>query len=275
VARGDILRERGVAKKEQSELTRQLQDKSDQLDLTKNELRGSREVSLEAPDGEVVWINQANGTVYLNLGYSDGLRRQTTFSVYENDVTNALNATPKGAIEVIRVDKPNLAVARITSDDAKNPIVKGDKIVSGAFHPGKPEKFAFAGKLDIDGDDRSDLEMLKSLVTRNGALVDAFVDDEGNRTGTMSPSTKYLIMGERPTEKSDPKVLNSYRRMLDEATKYGVETMSVSNFLDYMGFQGRERSVGLGRRADPDDFAPGAKKSGSTPFRRRSNTGAY
>ena len=274
-ARRAVLAADAAAKKDKDELTQQLQAKSEQLDLTKDELEGSRVVDLEAPDGEVVWINQANGTVYLNLGYSDGLRRQTTFSVFDRDVTNALNATKKGAIEVVRVDKANLSVARITSDDPKNPIVKGDKVVSGAFHPGRPERFAFAGKIDIDGDDRGDLELMKSLVTRNGAIVDAYVDDEGNRNGTMSPATKYLIMGDTPTEKSDPKVLSSYRRMLDEATKYGVKTMSVADFLDYMGYQGRERSVGLGRRANPDDFVPGAKKGGTSPFRRRSASGAY
>jgi hypothetical protein len=241
---------------------------TNQLDVTKDELVASREVNLEAPDGEVVWVNQANGTVYINLGYGDGLRRQTTFSVYEDNVTNALNAEPKGTIEVVRVDKKHMAVAKVTSDEFINPIIKGDRVISTVFHRGRPERFAIAGFVDIDGDGDSDLELLVSLIKRNGGVIDALIDDEGNRDGTLSPRTKFLILGERPTDKDDAKILREYDRIITSAEKNGVKKMALKDLLDHMGYRGRERSVGLGRHANPDDFVP-AGNQGSSPFRRR------
>ena len=264
----------GEKDKVERDLTGQLASKVDDLKKATKALEDTRTIDLSKPDGEVIFINQANGTAYIDLGYVDGLRKQMTFNVFDRGVTNALKATKKGSIEVVRVDDEHFAVAKITDDDSTNPIVKGDVISSEVFHPGRPERFALAGFLDVDGDARSDLDLMIMLVRRNGAEVDAYVDVEGNRTGTMSPSTKYLVIGEQPNENSKPKVLNSYNRILTEADKNGVKTMSLTDFLDYMGFQGRERSVGLGRNADPEDFKPGAKDR-STPFRRRRPGSAY
>ena len=264
----EILSIRDDAKKEATTLRGRLGVVTNQLDVTKGELVASREVNLEAPDGEVVWVNQATGTVYINLGYGDGLRRQTTFSVYEDNVTNALNAEPKGAIEVVRVDKEHMAMAKVISDESTNPIIKGDRVISTVFHRGRPERFAIAGLVDVDGDGKSDLELLVSLIKRNGGVIDAFIDDKGNRDGTLSPRTKFLVLGEKPTDRSDAKVLKEYDRIITSAEKNGVKKMALKDLLDHMGYRGRERSVGLGRHSDPDDFVP-PKNQGSSPFRRR------
>ena len=240
-----------------------------------SELEKSREVNLEAPDGEVIWVNQPSRTVYINLGYGDGLRRQTTFSVYGDDVVNAVGAEPKGTIEVIRIDEPHLSVAKIKSDKfepaydgSKDPIVKGDRLISAIFHRGRPERFAISGFIDIDGDGADDLEMLISLIKRNGGLVDAFVDSEGNRMGKLSSQTKFLVVGTPPNEKSSEKLMDAHGKITKTAKQSGVKELGLKDLLNYMGYTGREGSIGLGRRAKPEDFLPG-KDKGSSPFRRR------
>jgi len=243
-----------------------------QLSATTNALQNSRRVDLEAPDGEVIWVNQVDGTVYIDLGYQDGLRRQTSFSVYDHDVANALTAEPKGTIEVVQV-KSDMSIAKVTSDiyakdKLLNPILKGDKIISAIFHRGEPEQFAIVGKIDIDGDGRSDLPLLLRLIERNVGVVDAFVDESGNQGGSskITPRTKYLVMGEKPTDKTKTEILDAYNDMVKLADDNGVRVIPLKDLLDHMGFEGQGRSVGLGRSANPDDFKP---KSGDQPFRRR------
>ena len=240
-----------------------------------SELEKSREVNLEAPDGEVIWVNQPSRTVYINLGYGDGLRRQTTFNVYEDDVVNAVGAQPKGTIEVIRIDEPHLSVAKIKSDKfeptydgSKAPIVKGDRLISAIFHRGRPERFAISGFIDIDSDGMNDLEMLISLIKRNGGLVDAFVDSEGNRMGRLSSQTKFLVLGTPPNDKSSKKLTDAHGKITKSAKQYGIKELDLKDLLNYMGYTGREGSIGLGRRTKPEDFPPGENK-GSSPFRRR------
>lgn len=261
-----------TSRKKLRKITENMNEQDNQLKATRAALSNSRKIDLEAPDGEVIWVNQVDGTVYVNLGRYDGLRRQTTFSVYPQDVSNALNAKPKGTLEIVHVGE-NMSVAKVTSDQLSNkhllnPILKGDKIISAVFHRGQPEHFAIAGKIDIDGDTRSDLPLLLRLIEQNGGVVDVFVDNLGKvgGSGTITPRTKFLVMGEKPTDKSEEQFLNAYNKMVQAAVENGVRIMPLKDLLDHMGYEGQGRSVGLGRTANPDDFKPTGE---SEVFRRR------
>jgi hypothetical protein len=246
-------------------LREQIKDRSKQIDKLKNEVKPYRKWESEPPDGRGVSINQAAGTVYVDLGSKDGLRRQTTFSVVPHDVKNALNMEPKGALEVIRIIGPHLAEARITEDTLSNPIVRGDQVVSPVFRAGRPERFAAAGTVDFNGDGRSDLPQLIALIKRNGGIVDSYVDDDGQQTGTITSATKFLIMGERPDDKSDQDVLDAYRKMLEDAQEFAVGQMPLADFLEYIGYQAR---TGSAQRSTVSSKTRGE----SSPFRRRRPT---
>ena len=73
-------------------------------------------------------------------------------------------------------------------------------------------------------------------------------------------------MGEKPTDKTETEILDSYNDMVKLADNNGVRVIPLKDLLDHMGFEGQGRSVELGRNANPDDFKP---KSGDQPFRRR------
>ena len=114
--------------------------------------------SFEVADGRISWVNQ-NGTVWINLGTADSLRRQVTFSVFDADLHDAAKSKKKGSIEVTRLLSDHMAEARITNDDPTNPILTGDNIYSQIWHRGKKLHFALTGVIDVDGDGQSDLQL--------------------------------------------------------------------------------------------------------------------
>lgn len=251
------------AKAREDALRDQSNERSRKIADLQEELRPYNQWESEPPDGKVLSINQAASTVFIDLGSKDGLRRQTTFAVVPYDVKNALNMQPKGALEVVRVIDSHLAEARIIDDTLDNPIIPGDRIVSKIFNPGRPEHFAVVGLIDFNGDGRSDLQQLISLIRRNGGVVDAWVDDNGLRKGKFEDGTRFLIMGRPPDEKSEERVRESYKKMLKDAEKFPVGRIDVDIFLDYIGFRGRVRTS--------EETADGLQRRGDLPFRRRPN----
>ena len=67
--------------------------------------------SFEVADGRISYVNQ-NGTVWINLGTGDSLRRQVTFSVFDSDLHDASKSKKKGSIEVTRVLGDHMAEAQ-------------------------------------------------------------------------------------------------------------------------------------------------------------------
>lgn len=202
---------------------------------------------VDSPDGKITWVNQSDGTVWINLGSQSGLHRQVTFSVFGRDENNVATATNKGKIEVVDIRDDRTAIARILEDDSKNPILTGDIIYSPVWDPGQQLRFAIAGVIDItDAENKKDLQLVQDLIALNGGKIDAMAT-EGGLSGNLSYNTRYLIVGERPTDKSDEALRNAYGTMLDKAQQYGIQTMSVQKFLDMMGYRPGEQTVPYGR----------------------------
>lgn len=215
-----------------------------------------RDEPFEVSDGQVTWVNQAAKTVWINLGLADGLRRQTLFSVFDQADNGVTRTDRKASVEVTRVLDQHLAEARIVSDSAANPILPGDQIFSPAWRPGKRVRFALAGLIDIDGDSRSDRVLVRSLLAASGGQIDAEMHDDGQIEGKITSATRYLVLGEQPDERSDPKILAAYSQMMKEADQLGVERIPVTKLLDWAGYRPEVRSVGLGKNADPSQFKP-------------------
>jgi hypothetical protein len=209
--------------------------------------------SFEVADGRVSWVNQ-NGTVWINLGSADHLRRQVTFSVYDADQHDAAKATKKGSIEVTRIMSEHMAEARITDDDPRNPILTGDQIYSQVWHRGKQLHFALTGIVDIDGNGRSDMQLARQLIEMNGGVVDAYMNDEGVMEGKITANTRYLVLGEVPELATQVAHQKTFNDMSLEASSLGVERIDVVQFLSQMGYKPQERTVPLGSAATARDF---------------------
>lgn len=233
-------------------------------------IEAQRETSFERPDGEVTWVNQRSGVVWIDLGSADGLERQVTFSVYDKGANGVNNAPVKARLEVTKIIDDHVAECRILEDDLRNPIMDHDIIYSPSFRKGQKTRFALAGLLDINGDGKSDQEKVKSIITQGGGLIDAELLPNGEIVGKMTHETRYLIKGERPTDKTNQKLTQGYTTMIDEATKLGIESQSLTTLLDRMGYRAEQRVVPLNRGG-----TGGVGENSSDQFRRRAPSSAY
>ena len=67
-----------------------------------------------SPNGEITWVNQREGTVWINIGRADALSRQVNFSVYPADSNETTEA--KRALRLRGLSAITLAEARILDD---------------------------------------------------------------------------------------------------------------------------------------------------------------
>ena len=250
------------------ELTKTLGNNESALEKLLAE-RTTNSESFEVPDGRVSWVNQ-DGTVWINLGAADALRRQIIFSVYDADEHDPAKAAKKGSLEVTQVLGDHIAEARVTSDSATNPILAGDYIYSQVWHRGKQLRFALTGFIDVDGDDISDLKKARDLIALNGGVVDAYIDDQGEQQGEVTVDTRYLVLGEFPTDPLRSDYLKYSTQMAEDAEQKGVEVITLTEFLNHMGYRPEERTIRPGDSSTVSFDAENALQSDATSkFRRR------
>lgn len=208
----------------------------------------------EAPDGRVTLVNQAQRLVWVNLGQKDGLQRQTTFAVFDHDENGVAQAEPKARIEVVRISGDHLAECKILEDKPSDPILQNDVIFTPAWSPGLKIHFALVGFMDIDGDQVSDREQIRNIIQMSGGVIDAELQDDGTRNGALTVNTRYLVLGEKPNERSGTRMLQEYNFMLGEVNKFGTETINVQKLMAMMGYKPEERRVELGTNAAKSEF---------------------
>jgi hypothetical protein len=178
-----------------------------------------------------------------------------------------------------------MAEARITKDTPTRPLMEGDKVYSQVWNPGRQVGFALAGILDMDGDGKTDIEELKSVITLNNGKVDAEPGENGAVAGEMTVDTRYLILGEFPetTVTDRENQVKAWEAMTEAADRLGIETITLGEFLNLMGWKADRKTVELGRGADPDDFPadrggdyqPPKNTTGKSNFRPRKPQPTY
>lgn len=221
-----------------------------QITFLKNQIEDLRNYGFEKPLGEVVSVDSDSGTLTINLGEADSLPKRTTFSVYTKANSGVARGAEdiKGAIEVVRILGPHLALAKITQEGIpSDPITAKDPIYTPTWSPGRQEKLAFVGWFDFDGDGKDDREALHELMATNRALIGAEVDAKGVYNGRkIDHDTKFLVVGEipDPTEITDPELRRAveeikkfHQIMKDEADQNGVTVVRKNDFLSYMGYK--------------------------------------
>jgi hypothetical protein len=233
-----------------SKLTEETTKLSSQIKAMNDEKLGT-EIRNEIADGRIVKVDQRTRLVWIDRGVADGLRRQTSFSVYHAEDSNPLKGKRKGKIEVTRLIEAHLAEARIVDDDLSDLMISGDPIFSPTWDPGRAEHFALAGKIDIDKDGQNDFQRVRDLISLNGGIIDEEVDENDKKTGSMSINTKFLVLGDAPASEGKA---SSYGDIQSEARALGVRIVNINEFLNYLGFKSEDRTVALGKGAQGRDF---------------------
>lgn len=268
----ELAKVTSTAAAKQEELTRSLTQLNQLYEAQKEKARKLEEdvgVTSEKPDGIVTLVNSKANTVWINLGSADGVERQMIFSVIDQNETGVTRSKVKGRIEITQIKDQHTSEARILQEeDLANPIMKDDKVYSPSFRKGQKTRFALAGLIDIDKDGKSDQTRVKSLITMNGGVVDAELLEDGSIAGKMTVDTRFLVKGDRPTDKTNQKLIEGYTAMTGEATRLGIETISLENLLDRMGYVPDNRVVPMSRPsvtgdAKTETFRPKTAPSGT------------
>ena len=239
-----------------------------QQDLIKDKVEQLKKYQSDTPDqydGRILGVVAATKTVLIDRGRADGLRPKMVFGVYDAEDTNVRTAKKKASIEITNLLGDHRAQARITQIDHVNPVVTDDFIASPAWSPGETLGIALVGEMDIDDDGLDDREYVRNLIRLGGGRIDAESTPSGT-TGSVSVNTRYIVVGQGNIEKEA-------KDLLQQADEMSVERMSISEFLDLMGYAGRSRAVTYDGVLRPGDFAPkpSARRSqpASTQFRPR------
>ncbi|MBN2475361.1 MAG: hypothetical protein JXB62_12185 [Pirellulales bacterium] len=225
-------------------------------------LKGLVEETFEVADGEIRFVNQRNGTAWINLGRADSLARQTTFAVYPMDTTNLAKGVKKGSIEVTQILGEHLAEVRVLEDEISDPIMPGDKIHTPVWTPGERKRFALTGFMDIDDDGKSDLQTIRNLITMHGGVIDCETDDTGKRRGEMTISTRYLVLGETLDARGGEEMVAASTAMIREAEQLGIQKIPLRDLLQRMGWKNQTPVVQFGRGANPENFRARAPEGG-------------
>lgn len=224
------------------------------LEQTREKLEKVTTETVDVPDGEIRWVNQRTGVVWINVGRADGLSRQMGFSVYASDATDLTKTGKKGSIQVTQLLDEHLAEARIVEDQVSNPLMPGDKIFTPLWNAGEKKHFAVTGFCDLDGDGKSDINQLRDVIAMYGGIVDAWIDDKNQVQGAITVNTRYLVTGDPPNERGAAAMLDAHTKLITEAKRFGIPTLPLPELLQRMGWVNQTPVIRYGTGSNPNDF---------------------
>ncbi|PHS17670.1 MAG: hypothetical protein COA78_02800 [Blastopirellula sp.] len=234
---------------------------AERLIIVKNDQLKENEPKLgDLPDGSVVWVNQKDRKLWINLGTSDYLRPQMSFSVYEKGEANIARAEKKGSIEITRVFDSHQAEATIMDADVANPVMPGDVIFTPIWAPGRKMEFALVGFMDLNNDGKDDTAQIRQAIEVTGGKIAAWVEADGTQKGAITPDTRYLILGAQPTEKSSSAQLAAYTAFKEKARDAGVDSLKLDRFLDRTGLKSVDKLISLGKTSRLEELENSAQK---------------
>lgn len=266
----EFSRYRDVTNEEKNKLVSQKAEISRQAENIKTRLNEFEREIFNIPDGKINKVNSNLGTVVLNIGRANGLKVNRNFSVYDRSATNFEKGRHKASIEVTYLVDDNAAEARITEENPLDPILPGDQILSPVWDPGHAVPIALAGFFDLDSDGVSDREKLMQMIKSNGGDVVVYHDDQGNISGSINPSVRYLVLGDAPVEgpNKNPEIVETMKVLEEQAVSNTVQVIDERKLLNWMGLHGRPKVQKIGgameefQRRSPADAAEASGGSG-------------
>lgn len=253
-------------------LSRQVRTMLDQKDEIDQEKRGVFPVNV--PHGTITRRDANSSIVEIDIGSDAGLKPGQTFTIQpasartqglarqkrtsydaEGRVVVSDQISSKGAIEIISVDGPRHATARITDEPEKirDSILKGDLLYNPLFRKNAKDHVVLVGIFDMNADGQDDITEVVRNLTKRGAIVDGYYDlatgkweslDPNNRKPGPTSNTTYVVRGwDFDDQASDSALLNakarlrdSIKKALDEAKLKGAQEVKAARFFTEIGY---------------------------------------
>ncbi|MAG92438.1 MAG: hypothetical protein CMJ48_01625 [Planctomycetaceae bacterium] len=201
----------------------------------------------EKPDGKVVLVDSITHSIWIDLGSADNVETGLKMKVYSGR-DGTVKSKPKGEVVITKIVGRHQAQARILNEELTHPILRDDLVYTPLWTAGLVNTFAFVGTMDIDGDGSDDTARLLSQVRAAGAKVHSYVDDNGKRVGSqIDGSVKLLVVGAVPEDPSQAttrdgeqvarKIVEHVTQMRREAEEFGIEVVSLREFLERTGIR--------------------------------------
>jgi|688.fasta_scaffold309308_1 hypothetical protein len=209
-------------------------------------------------DGRVADVDSRSGTVLVSCRSTGGIRPGLVLHVFPPGGPRPQFGDRKAVVEVTEVEGPNLVRAVIRREDSRNPILAGDGVASSLWAPGASPAIVIVGFADVDGDGRSDKDVLVELVKSAGGRVMEGVTTETALVVDLGGPLKTGLDGKPASSDDDPQ-MKSRERAIKTANQYGTRVGSLESLLDMLGLD-----------ADSFDAArlPRGRTDGRFPARR-------
>ena len=161
------------------------------------------------PDGEVIFVENEQLTAYIDLGRVHGLAPGLPFDVFQ--IEKGGRRKHKGRVEV-RDLKDDWATVTITQTaDVRDPIVKGDRIISPLFSKGETQIYVLLG------------EMVNPRYSR-AEIVRKIEEAGGKVEPAVTVETDFIVAGK------DHELLPEF----DKALQLGIVVLREEQLLDFI-----------------------------------------
>jgi hypothetical protein len=252
----DLLARVDGLTKERDELTKT----NDALGKKIEQISGE---DFQYPQGKITEVADGGRTVYLNLGKADGLRPGVRFGVLDDAANRVADAKPKARLEIIDVNQQtdHLSRARVIPERRTATILRGDKIYSPVWQPGRKVNIGLVGKLDIDRDGKDDREAVKSLILQNGGDVTVDLKPDGRQEGVLTVDTRWLVIGDEfkvvggVLEGASEVAAKKRADLETQAKGMGITRIDLDKLMGWLRGTGEEDVVPLGAAIRGSDFA--------------------
>ena len=140
-----------------------------------------------------------------------------------------------------------------------DPILKGDRLFNPTWDPNRKRRVALAGVADLGGDGTDNTEDFRRLLTRQGVLLDAYIDTTDEKAPKIigkgiTTNTDYLVLAEgldaytAAGKLRDKAYILAYERLMSDlkakATATGVPIIALRKYLDMIGYKAPKIAAG-------------------------------
>ncbi|TWT98730.1 BAR domain-containing protein [Neorhodopirellula pilleata] len=223
------------------------------------ELQKFRSDNFESTQGLVKYVVRDGNVVTINLGSGDALRPGVTFGVIDGDETRLQDAKVKATIQVTKILGTHRAEARVVArPELRYPIIPGDQIYSPFWAPGRRVKIALAWNIDVDGDERPDVEQVASMVQAAGAEVSATIQSDLSGLDNLTSAVRFLVVGEVDDqgEEVDSQSVQAIGQIKTKAKELGVTVIPAWKLQAYLRTIDDSLTTPLGSAIRGEDFPP-------------------